>query len=451
MVRTPKKAAPGGDERVRRLKGTSVSSNSSVDTESGSEISSRTKLAGVEKGASSVSKKEFKSKLPGPKAGARPSQSAKQLKSLATSSKVVKTQITNMQVEVEEISAKPKSTKEDLKTKAKSIEPEVIDLDAPETPKDQKPSDAPVSQEDSTNQKSTENGTKDEDKNGQHENGDYQLIMESESPQNGKHNDEKTEIVILEKSKDASTDDKLEKEDKESESQTDTESNVVESTTSEISETSEQPSETKEKESSSEAATLETPCLSYDSSITLKSIQIKLSDCLKDNSKATEEENEQTGDALYKDLSFGKTLRTISGRRSLSRLRHVTLREHNLLSPNNSLFVNTSSISQDEDYKILRHRAGLSDSISSNGTPSDRKRKLYPEDSNPSKKAKTESESSFLNSSFELLKSFRRPVQVSTPFNFQTDKLNLGGKEGSSDVGIKADESTNSNKWCVVM
>lgn len=148
------------------------------------------------------------------------------------------------------------------------------------------------------------------------------------------------------------------------------------------------------------------------------------------------------------DLSFGKTLRTISGRRSLSRLRHVTLREHNRLSPNNSLFVNTSTMSQDDDFKVLRHRAGLSDSVLSNGTPADRKRKLCAEESNTSKKLKTEAESSFFNSSLELLKSFRRPIQVSTPkiegYKFQTDKL---GKD-NTEVN---DTQNGNNKWCALM
>ena len=358
-----------------------------------------------------------------------------------------------MQSEVEETTSKSKSTKEDLKSKTKvNDEPEIVSLEATEAPEDQKSSEA-NGQEESSNQNSSENDVIKEKRNGEPEkveNGDSCATPDQPS-QNGNHEVEIIQNLVEEEFKNVNPEEKPDKEDQQSESHTDTESYIVESTTSEVSEASEQPSEPKEKDKSTEATTLETLCVSYNSSITLKNAQIKLNDCLKDVSKHGEENNEQAND-MYKDLSFGKTLRTISGRRSLSRLRHVTLREHNQLSPNNSLFVNTSSMSQDDDFKVFRHRAGLSDTVSSNGTPSERKRKLYPQESNILKKPKTEAESSFLNSSFELLKSFRRPIQVSTPnvgiFNFQTDKLNFSGKESSQDV--KADE-TPANKWCTIM
>ena len=383
--------------------------------------------------------------MPAPKNISRPSNTAKQLKKLTASGKVAKPQVSKMQSEVEE-TAKSKLTKEDHKLKNNINETEVIIPEASEAPSDQK------SLEPSNIQESTENGVKEEDRNRQHENienGVSNVSSQLEHLQNGNGEVKEVENAAQEEPNVVNLDEKIEKEDQQSESHTDTESYVVESTTSEISEISEQPSEPKEHEKYNEAAILETPCVSYDSSITLKSVQIKLNDCLKDNSKSAEENNESTGEPLYKDLSFGKTLRTISGRRSLSRLRHVTLREHNRLSPNSSLFVNTSSMSQDEDLKILRHRVGLSDTISSNGTPSERKRKLYPEESNVLKKPKIESQSSFFNSSLELLKSFRRPVSTHNAYKFQTDNLNLSEKR-SSNLEFQ-DETPNANKWCVIM
>lgn len=356
-----------------------------------------------------------------------------------------------MQSEIEE--SKLKTPKEDVKSKSVKTNDSGL-VETSETSQKPKNSDTSTNQDDLPTLKLSENGHKDEDKNGHNENVDLQLPLAFEASQNDKNEDENIKLTISEELKEANTtktDDKKEKREQHKEPHTDIESNIVESTTSEIPD-SEQPSDAKEKDKLNEPGTLETPCVSYDSSITLKNIQIKLNDCLKDNSKSSEENNEQSAESLYKDLSFGKTLRTISGRRSLSRLRHVTLREHNRLSPNSSLFVNTSTMSQDDDFKVLRHRTGLSDSVSSNGTPAERKRKLCIEESNSSKKLKTESESSFFNSSLELLKSFRRPIQVSTPniegYKFQTEKLNLG--KDNTNVDIKLNDSQN-GKWCSVM
>ncbi|XP_043480571.1 uncharacterized protein LOC122510177 [Leptopilina heterotoma] len=435
MGKTPKKVAPGGDEsdvQVRRLKATNVSSNSSEDGECESEIPTRQKLSGVDKGGS-VSKKEFKSKLPAPKVTTRSLQSAKKL------DKVVK-----MQSEAEEAKLQQKTPKEDVKSRSKSNDPEVIVELVTETPQTKKTSD--TNQEDSSTPKMAENGFKDENKNGHNENTDVEQSPDFEVSQNGKHEDDNMKLIVSEDLDEVNKIDDVKK-DQIKESSTDVETNIVESTTTEIPDMSEQTSDMKDKDKSNETANQENPCVSYDSSITLKNIQIKLNDCLKDNSKS-EENREQSVEAAYKDLSFGKTLRTISGRRSLSRLRHVTLREHNRMSPNNSLFVNTSTMSQDDDFKVLRHRAGLSDSVLSNGTPSDRKRKLCAEESNTSKKLKTDSESSFFNSSLELLKSFRRPIQVSTPniegYKFQTDKLD-------KDNAAVNDTKNGDNKWCALM
>ncbi|XP_051163796.1 uncharacterized protein LOC127283148 [Leptopilina boulardi] len=451
MGKTPKKATPGGDEsdvQVRRLKATNVSSNSSEEKECGSEIPTRTKVSGVDKGTS-VLKKEFKSKLPAPKVNTRSLQITKKIKNLTASDKDIRIETSKMQSEAEEA----KSPKEDVSSRSKSNDTENV-LEVSETSPKQKNLDPPSNQDDASILKLSENGYKNENKNGHDENVDLQVSSDLKSSQNGKHEDENIKLTVCEELEEVNKlDDKNEKKDQHKESHTDTETNIVESTTTEIPEASEQQFDIKEKDKLNEDVTAETPCVSYDSSITLKNVQIKLNDCLKDNSKSSEENREQSVESIYKDVSFGKTLRTISGRRSLSRLRHVTLREHNRLSPNNSLFVNTSAMSQDDDFKVLRHRTGLSDSISSNGTLSERKRKLCAEESNSSKKLKTESESSFFNSSLELLKSFRRPIQVSTPniegYKFQTDKLNLG--KDKTNVKMDLNDTQHGNKWCTIM
>lgn len=267
----------------------------------------------------------------------------------------------------------------------------------------------------------------------------------------------------------SSKNDPINKEDTQSESQTDTESysvDVLESTTSEVSEVSEIPSQEKEKEKETEKekekekdkekvekdTTKETSFVSYDPSIMLKDVQIKLNDCLKENSKLFDASNvEHSLPIQPQKESFGKTLRSISGRRSLNRMRYVTLREHRY-SPNDSLFVNTStaSVPPDDslDFKILRYSTGLSDVLpSSNGSPTERKRKNDTDDWNSTKKQRTETEQSLLHSSIDLLKGLRRPIQVSTPVSelkFQSGKLNLGNEqESKSNEGPK--------KWCVIM
>lgn len=161
----------------------------------------------------------------------------------------------------------------------------------------------------------------------------------------------------------------------------------------------------------------------------------------------------------HKEATFGKTLRTISGRSSIGRMRHITLRDRQP-SPNSSLFVNTSTASLLDDsstldYKILRHRTALSELTSSNGgTPIDRKRKFTQETPNSAlKKPKTEESSgSLLNASFELLKYpfgyLRTPVQVSsTPYKFQSDKSSLHNVSASEEVKVGEEP----RKWCVIM
>lgn len=257
-----------------------------------------------------------------------------------------------------------------------------------------------------------------------------------------------------------------EKEELQNEAQTNNDScsvDIVESTTSEISETLESvvQSDTQKDKERIDDATNDASFVCYDSSIMLKDIQIRLNDCLKDNSKLYDVSNtEDIPNQLLKDMSFGKTLRNISGRHSIGRLRHITLRERRI-SPNSSLFVNTSSTSmaQDEgtESKILHYGSGLlSDSFSTNGSPLDRKRRIETENWNSAKKQKTdEGSSSILNTSINLLKGLRIPsMQVSTPkatpYKFESTKLDISGiKDDDNKVTAEPTEST--KKWCVIM
>ncbi|KYQ50241.1 hypothetical protein ALC60_10695 [Trachymyrmex zeteki] len=257
-----------------------------------------------------------------------------------------------------------------------------------------------------------------------------------------------------------------EKEEMQSEAPTNNEScsvdNVVESTTSELSETSEsiiQSDIQKDKESIDD--TINDPSfISYDSSIMLKDVKIRLNDCLKDNLKLYDVSNtEGIPNQLLKDQSFGRTLRNISGRHSIGRMRHVTLRE-NRISPNSSLFVNTSTMSMPQDEgiesKILPYGAGLlSDSFSMNGSPLDRKRRIETGNWSSAKKQKTDEESSIFNTSINLLKGLRIPsMQVSTPkatpYKFESTKLDISGIK-NDDNKMTAEPMESTKKWCVIM
>ncbi|XP_076677930.1 uncharacterized protein LOC143374015 isoform X2 [Andrena cerasifolii] len=298
--------------------------------------------------------------------------------------------------------------------------------------------------------------------------------QEMKPPINESNDESKEELPLAEAKSDV-----IEKEDLQSESQTDTESlsvEVLESTTSEVSEVSEivsQNDEEKEKEKEKEkeekekeekekeklvaiAKETDVSFVSYDPAIMLKDVQIKLNDCMKENSKLFETssaEHDTLTQPPKDSMSFGKTLRSMSGRRSLSRMRHVTLREHRY-SPNNSMFVNTSMASlpsdETEDFKILRYSIGLSDPMSAtNGSSTEKKRKHDGEEwSSALKKQKTESENSLLNTSISLLKGLRRPIQVSTPVSemkFQSGKLDLTDEESNKSM------NENAKKWCIIM
>lgn len=257
-----------------------------------------------------------------------------------------------------------------------------------------------------------------------------------------------------------------EKEETQSEAPTNNEScsvDIVESTTSELSETSEsiiQSDIQKDKESIDD--TINDPSfISYDSSIMLKDVKIRLNDCLKDNSKLYDVSNtEGISNRLSKDQSFGRTLRNISGRHSIGRMRHVTLRE-NRISPNSSLFVNTSTMSMPQDEgiesKVLPYGVGLlSDTFSTNGSPLDRKRRIETENWSSAKKQKTDEESSSIfNTSINLLKGLRIPsMQVSTPkaipYKFESTKLDISGIK-NDDNKMTAEPIESTKKWCVIM
>lgn len=250
-----------------------------------------------------------------------------------------------------------------------------------------------------------------------------------------------------------------EKDEIQNEPQTDTESSVeiVESTTSEASETSEaiaQSSIPKGQEKIDETLN-DVSFLSYDS-IMLKDVQIKQNDCVKDNSKLFDVSNTEDMFNQFSKESFGKTLRNISGRHSLNRMRHLGFHEKRI-SPNSSLFVNTSmiSISQDEgpESKTL-HYSSLSENLPTNGSSLDRKRKNDASIWSPTKKQKAEAESSFLSTPMSLLKGWRRPIQVSTPnitpYEFESTKIDICAmKDDDNKIMTESTEST--KKWCVIM
>lgn len=302
---------------------------------------------------------------------------------------------------------------------------------------------------------------------------DIKLIFETEqsSINNGEEKldkqpkDNDKQDVSLSSAEGEMKNDINEKEEKQIETQNDNEScsvDIVESTTSEVSETLESVTQSdtqKDKERTDDITNAS--FISYDSSIMLKDVQIRLNDCLKDNSKLYDVSNtEGMPNQLLKDMSFGKTLRNISGRHSIGRMRHVTLRERRI-SPNSSLFVNTSTMSmaQDEgtESKVLHYGSGLlSDSFSMNGSPLDRKRKIETENWSSAKKKKTDEESSsILNASINLLKGLRIPsMQVSTPkvtpYKFESTNLDISGIK-NDDNKMTAEPTESTKKWCVIM
>ena len=502
MGKTPKKAAPGGDERNlynrRPLKATTAASKASETNlhkrQRESESSNRAKLSGIQKKIPQGQRKSFQGKVRVAtkldlsriaKPVGRPRGSSKEKKLVvpeepeASNSASMQPESVESEVTAEVTVQSEDVQKDTSKDKLETIK-ECVDQALPEpAPKEQENGTSKETvEEERTKGQEAPSDTIETKQVDEHEENDITLNYETEDgptkaqemkPTINETNDESKEDLPLAEAKS----DVIEKEDLQSESQTDTESfsvEILESTTSEVSEVSEivlqndaekekekEVEKEKEKEKPGEVANeTNVSFVSYDPAIMLKDVQIKLNDCMKENSKLFEASNAEL-DTLTQpprdSMSFGKTLRSMSGRRSLSRMRHVTLREHRY-SPNNSMFVNTSMASlpsdETEDFKILRYSIGLSDPMSAtNGSQADRKRKLDAEEwSSSIKKQKTESENSLLNTSISLLKGLRRPIQVSTPVSemkFQSGKLDLTDEESNKSM------NENAKKWCSIM
>ncbi|XP_031847297.2 uncharacterized protein LOC116433392 isoform X1 [Nomia melanderi] len=516
MGKTPKKAAPGGDERNlynrRLLKATTAASKTS-ETHSRkrqreSENPNRPKLSSTQKKLPSGQGKAFKTKLcvptkldqshPMKKVG-RPVGSTKKG---AFASKSAEAKSSKMQPESEEAETKLDRTVENKTPKQETPKETDNSLEkhvdhAPAEPVQVTKEEQQAGKELVTEKEAAETERKDEtdsaeskevEEQDETEENDLKLSLEADdSPVKVRDDKPSEEEPPSKESQDSqvrieSESSQEKKEDNTpniNDSQNDMESSsldVPESPRSELSEVSETTSQndTRNEKDKDEESTddKEQSFVSYDPAIMLKDVQIKLNDCMKESSSKAceassaeparereseadrEQDREEMSSRPYQDLSFGKTLRGISGRRSLSRMRHVTIREHRY-SPNNSMFVNMSSASlmpdDNEDFKILRYSTGLSDTVStSNGSPTEKKRKYEASEdwTSATKKQKTnESDNSLLNSSLGLLKGLRRPIQVSTPVSelkFQTNKLDLSDEE-NKPINDRA------KKWCAIM
>lgn len=289
----------------------------------------------------------------------------------------------------------------------------------------------------------------------------------NEEPKDNNKEEETSTVQIEDEMKNGLS----EKEDRSSEVPTNNGSysvDIVESTTSELSETSEstQSDTQKSKAKIDDTVNNDNPSfVSYDSSITLKKVQIRLNDCLKDNSHLLDPSKYKDVELrvskfLTNDVSFAQALSKFSGRCRLKPYDH--LREKRI-TPNSSLFVNTSNASENQgaDSKVLRYSSLFSNSTPTNGGSFDRKHKLHEEEEeeetecSSAKRQKTDGNSSLLNRSASLFRSFYKPVmKVSTPnpasYNFEPSKLDISGIK--DDDNAKVAESTESTKkWCVVM
>lgn len=498
MGKTPKKATPGGDERNlynRRLKATTAPPNPSETSlhkrQRESKIPNRSKLSTLQKRVPHSPRKNFKNKVCMQSKLSYPTKKIIDLEDTASGNSKEKiftiperseeSILTNMQPESEEADVKINPTvqmeyvKKDISKDTQESDEMHIDYTSSElvsiskVQEDSTDKEVVIEEEQVESQEKASNFDKDKEIE-QHEENDLNLRLETEdNPVHAIYEEKADDTDLKNESSEkcpseagTTKSDVQQKEDLHSESQTDTESNsvdILEITTSEMSETSETASQNdvqkekeKEKEKREESVSKDVSFVSYDSSIMLKDVQIKLNDCLKENSKLFDTSNasHNTSSQPQKEMSFGKTLRSITGRRSLNTMRHITLREQRY-SPNDSLFVNTSSASLPPDdvadYKIVRYSTDLSDVLSTtNGSPTERKRKHEIDNWSSIKKQKTESENSLLNSSIGLLKGLRKPIQVSTPVSemkFQTDKLELDESSKSANEGSK--------KWCVIM
>ncbi|CAK9807550.1 hypothetical protein ANTQUA_LOCUS5242 [Anthophora quadrimaculata] len=499
MGKTPKKAAPGGDEsnlyKLRR-KATTAPSNPSESSlhkrQRESEISNRIKVGTLIKRNTPGQRKNFAHKVRTPvkfkvnraTQQASNSSGSSKKKKLTVSEKSEVSKGADMQPESEEAEVKvnPSVQKEETSTEVskdtQESSKEHVDHVSTETASISEAQEDTVNKEAVAEEESTVCQEKEKNSNEskeieEQEEIDLNLSYDTEDNlpkvQTEETDDKNSKEEIKEESSaavPAAKNGVLEKEELQNESQTNTESysaDGLEFTTSEISKTSESASQhdtPKKKEKSEVNSGKDTSFISYDPSIMLKDVQIKLNDCLKENSKSSDTSSSGDGGGSCSisslsqpskgGMSYGKSMRSISGRRSLSRMRHVTIRD-NRYSPNDSMFVNTSTASlgseDSVDFKILRYNTGLSDTVSArNGSPTEGKRKHEMDDWNLTKKQKTESENSLFNSSVGLLKGLRRPIQVSTPISelkFHSGKLDL------EEEAKPANEDT--KKWCVIM
>lgn len=502
MGKTPKKAAPGGDERnlyVRRLKATTAPSKASETSLSGRqrESESLNRLTGIQKRIPGSQGKGLKKKvrssakldLNPTKPLGRPAGTSKEEK-IPSPVEKSEDKDTNMQTESEEAEVQlnvciqeeggTESVTEKEKDAGEVIIKECVDHTSSENIVPQEPaSDTPPGEKETIvtneqievheNENDIQNTSNQSKESEECEANDIKLSFDIEEGTAKVSDETPNEQELKHENKDElplphveTKNGTCEKEELQSESHTDTESysvDIVESTTSELSEASENvpQCDTQKEKKPEQSQHKDVSSVSYDSSILLKDVQIKLNDCLKENFKLFNVTQKELGtpNQSAKDQSFGKTLRSISGRNSLSRMRYVTMRDQRM-SPNSSLFVNTSTMSlpQDEssDFKILRYSSGMSDTFSTNGSSVDRKRKSDSEIWSSTKKQKTtESENSLLNTSISLLKGLRRPVQVSTPnvtpYKFQSNKLLTN--DDDSEIINEPIEST--KKWCIIM
>lgn len=490
MGKTPKKAAPGGDERnlyVRRLKATTAPSRASESSlperQRESESSNRPKLAGIQKRIPPGPGKNFKSKLrPPTKIEQHQTKHLKVMKNPEIKSTDMQPGSEEAEVKLNVSIQKENVTEENSNDKTVETERSAVSKEYVECTFEQMPSGLETStvqevifvESNTISQEEVSIGNVNTETKEVQEQDDIKLIFETE--QNFVNNGE--EKLDDKQSKDNDKGEELlsapeemknginEKEEVQSVAQTDNEScsvDIVESTTSEISETTESiiQSDTQKDKERIDDTINDASFVSYDSTIMLKDVQIRLNDCLKDNSKLYDTSDvESMPSQLLKDMSFGKTLRNISGRHSLGRMRHVTLREKRI-SPNSSLFVNTSTMSMPQDEGIeskgLYYGSGLlSDSFSTNGSPLDRKRKIETGNWSSMKKPKADEESSsLLNTSINLLKGLRIPSMVSTPkatsckFGEST-KLDISGIK-NDDNTVTAEPTESTKKWCVIM
>ncbi|XP_046827454.1 myb-like protein X [Vespa crabro] len=506
MGKTPKKAAPGGDERnlyVRRIKATTAPSKSfeSIlpERQRESENSNRPKLSNIQKKVLPGSAK--KSKLHS--AAYNLNQSTKSLtKEISKEGKVQSTlqhlriakqkmqpkleeaetasSISTEKDEKEEIISDVGNKKEEAPTKDSNINHITDEQDSTLSTNTEKKTAESIEEDTTSIQNEIKLQDKENDKkenleenkkeSREEEQDEVQLTLRVEDspvkPQESvstvsitNDENESEELPQIQEVNDNTK----EKKSSQTESEAGTEScsiDIVESVTSELSEVSESPSQQdtqKERENFDQNIKNEISGVNYDASVTLKDVQIKLNDCLKEKYKHVEVcDTDNNISNLSSSDTFGKTLRNISGRSAINRFRHTSSFDYRF-SPNDTQLTNVSMLSSPRremtNVKILRYSTGLSDIMSSNGNPVERKRKLESPDSFTIKKQKTE-QNSLLNTSMDLLRGLRKPIQISTPnvsYKVQSDKLNIREINDGNDKFLPTHTDDGTKKWCVIM